>query len=126
MRLAFVTICYMWLHLGLLYTRSQGECWTQIQHSYWCKGWNQPQGLYTRVKVEIEKKTFWSAPSTNKCWTLWPCIGPKAEKRTPSNLGGQFATLVVNVLAFISNLGPSRNPTMLKVEPKFFRPCLLV
>jgi hypothetical protein len=33
-RLAFVTICYMWLHLGPLYTRSQGQCWTQIQRSY--------------------------------------------------------------------------------------------
>jgi hypothetical protein len=30
---------------------------------------------------------------TNKCWTLWPCIGPNARKRIPSNLGGQFATL---------------------------------
>jgi hypothetical protein len=24
-------------HLGLLYIRSQGQCSTQIQHSYWCK-----------------------------------------------------------------------------------------
>jgi len=126
MRWAFVTICYMWPHLGRLYTRSQGQCWTQIQHSYWCKGWNQPEGLYTRCQGWNRKKTIRSAPSSNKCWTLWPCIGPKAEKRIPSNLGGQFATPGVNVLALISNLGPIPNPKMLKVGPKFFWPCLLV
>jgi hypothetical protein len=38
------------------------------------------------------EKSFSIAPSTNKCGTLWPCTGPKAEKRIPSNLGGQFAT----------------------------------
>jgi hypothetical protein len=42
---------------------------------------------------------------TNKCGTLWPCIGPKAdEKRIPSNLGSQFATLEANVPAFINIL----------------------
>jgi hypothetical protein len=41
-------------------------------------------------------------------------------------LGGQFATPRVNVLAFISKLGPIHNPQMLKVGPKFFWPCLLV
>jgi hypothetical protein len=25
------------VHLGPLYTRSQGQCSTQIKHSYWCK-----------------------------------------------------------------------------------------
>jgi len=34
----------------------------------------------------------------------------------------QFATLVVNVVAFISNLGPDKKPKMLKVGPKFFQP----
>jgi hypothetical protein len=50
----------------------------------------------------------------------------------PSNLGGQFATLganvptfiniltLLNVLAFISNLGPNNKPKMLEVGPKFF------
>jgi hypothetical protein len=63
------------------------------------------------AKVEISRKgftlgvkTFQSAPSTNKCQTLWPCIGPKVEKRIPSNLGGQFATLGANVPAFIDIL----------------------
>ncbi len=48
-------------------------------------------------------------------------------------LGGQFATLganvpaflnimTINVLAFISNLGPICNPKMLKVGPKIFWP----
>jgi len=35
---------------------------------------------------------------------LWPCIGPKAEKGLPTNLGGQFATLGANVPAFIDTL----------------------
>jgi hypothetical protein len=39
-------------------------------------------------------------------------------------LGGQFATPGVNVLAFISNLGPIHNPKMFIVGPKFFWPCL--
>jgi len=30
-----------------------------------------------------------------------PCMGPKAGKRIPSNLGSQFATLGANVPAFI-------------------------
>jgi hypothetical protein len=47
-------------------------------------------------------------------------FGPKVEKQTPSNLGGQFATHGVNVLAFISKLGLIHNPKMLKVGPKFF------
>jgi hypothetical protein len=34
----------------------------------------------------------------------------------------QFATLVANVVAFISNLGPDKKPKMLKVGPKFFQP----
>jgi hypothetical protein len=63
---------------------------------------------------------------TNKCWTLWLCIGPKAGKRIPSNLGSQFVTLGVNVPAFVSNLGPNNKPKMLKVGPKFVPPWLLV
>jgi len=66
-----------WENTIPLYTRSQGQCSTQIKHSYWCKSWNQPPRA------------------------LWPCIGPKAEKRIPSNLGSQFVvTLGTNVPAF--------------------------
>jgi hypothetical protein len=32
---------------------------------------------------------------------MWNFIGPKAEKRIPSNLGGQFTTLGANAPAFI-------------------------
>jgi hypothetical protein len=60
--------------------------------------------FYTRSQCWNRKKKFQSAPSYNKRWTLWPCIGPKAEKRIPSNLGGQFATLGANVPAFINIL----------------------
>jgi hypothetical protein len=68
------------------------------------------------------RKNIFNLPQvTNKCWTLWPCIGPKAEKRIPSNLGSQFVTLVgTNILACISNLGPKNKPKMLKIGPKFF------
>jgi hypothetical protein len=43
---------------GPLYTRSQGQCSTQIQYSYWSKSWNQPQGLYTRSQGWNRKKLF--------------------------------------------------------------------
>jgi hypothetical protein len=49
-------------------------------------------------------------------------LGPKAEKRIPSNLGVQSATLGANVPSLISNLGSICNPKMLKVGPKFFGP----
>jgi hypothetical protein len=60
--------------------------------------------LYTRTQCWNRKKLFNLPQVTNKRWTLWPCIGPKAGKRIPSNLGGQFATLGTNVPAFINIL----------------------
>ncbi len=33
------------------------------------------------TQVEIEKNLFNLPHIINKCWTLWPCIGPKAEKK---------------------------------------------
>jgi hypothetical protein len=52
-----------------------------------------PRALHLGVKAELEKNLFNLPKVTNKCWTLWPCIGPNARKRIPLNLGGQFATL---------------------------------
>jgi hypothetical protein len=49
-------------------------------------------------------------------------LAPRLNKRIPSNLGSQFANLVANVVAFISNLGPNKKPKMLKLGPKFFQP----
>jgi hypothetical protein len=49
--------CSFWI-LGLLYPWSQGQCSTQIQHSYWYKSWNEPQGLYTRSPGWNRKKLF--------------------------------------------------------------------
>jgi len=61
-------------------------------------------------------------------------LAPRLKKRIPWNLGNQFATLGanvpafiyyypdVNLLAFISNLGPNNKPKMLKVGPEFFWP----
>ncbi len=91
--------------VGPIYTRSQGQCSTQIKHSYWCKSWNQPQGLsfFTLgVKAEIgktkKKNSICPQVTTNKCWTLWPCIGPKAAQKKKKKgyhgiLGSHFVTL---------------------------------
>ncbi len=85
-----------WFILVPLYTRSQGQCSTQIQHSYWCKSWNQHPRLYTRSQGWHKKKLFNLPWVSIKCWTLWPCIDrqDKAEKKDTIklNLGGQFAT----------------------------------
>ncbi len=62
-------------------------------------------GVKAERERERKKKLFNLPQVTNKCWTLWPCIGPKAQKRIPSNLGGQFATLGANVPTPISKLG---------------------
>jgi hypothetical protein len=45
---------------------------------------------------------------------------PQAWKKDTIKFGRPFATPGVNVLAFITDLGPIRNPKMLKVGPKFF------
>jgi hypothetical protein len=46
--------------------------------------------------------------------------------RSICNPWGQCSSIYyypdINVLAFISNLGPICNPKMLKVDPKFFGP----
>jgi hypothetical protein len=46
----------------------------------------------------------------------------RLKKRIPSNLGSQFATLVANVVAFISNLGPDKKPKMLSWPQVFSVP----
>jgi hypothetical protein len=80
--------CKSWNQPQGLYTRSQGQCSTQIKHSYWCKSWNQPQGLCTRSQGWNTKKKLFNLPQvTNKCRTLWPCIGPKAEKMDTIKFG---------------------------------------
>jgi hypothetical protein len=47
-------------------------------------------------------------------------LAPRLKNRMPSNLGSQFATLVANVVALISNLGPDKKSQMLKLGPKSF------
>jgi hypothetical protein len=49
-------------------------------------------------------------------------LAPRLKKRIPSNLGSEFATLVGNVVAFISNMGPHKKSKMLKLGPKFLQP----
>jgi hypothetical protein len=67
--------------------------------------------------VEISPKgfTLGAKPETEKNFSIFPKLlinaelyglvfGPKAEKRIPSNLGSQIATLGANVPAFINIL----------------------
>ncbi len=51
---------------------------------------------------------------------FWP---QRPQKRIPSNLGGQFATLRANIPGFIIILRSmfEHNLGLLKVGPKFFR-----
>jgi hypothetical protein len=85
-------------YLGLLYTRSQGRCSTQIKHSYWCKSWIWPQGLYIRIKAEIEK-IFSICPklliSAELCILV---LTPRLKKGY--HLRSQIATLGAHVPAF--------------------------
>jgi hypothetical protein len=73
------------------YTRSQGQGWTQIKHSYWCNYWNRLQALYT-MNQGWKRKKVWIYHLMGLTW-------PQGRKRIPINLGGQFATLEANVAA---------------------------
>jgi hypothetical protein len=55
-----------------------------------------PEGFTLGIKAG-KKKHFTLPQLTNKCWTLWPRVGPKVGKRIPSKLGGQFATHGANI-----------------------------
>jgi len=85
-----------------------------------------PKGFTRGVKVEIEKKHCDLPQVLINAELYGLVLAPRLKKGYHQILVGQFATPVVNFLAFISNLGPIRNPKMLKVGPKFFWPCLLV
>jgi len=56
------------------------------------------------VKADIEKNFSICPKLVINAEHYGLSIGPKAEKRIPSNLGGQFATLGTNVPAFINIL----------------------
>jgi len=61
------------------------------------------KGFTLGVKADIEKSfSICSKLVINA--ELGLVLAPKAEKRIPSNLGGQFATLGANVPAFITIL----------------------
>jgi len=65
-----------------------------------------PKGFTLGVKAEIEKIFSICPELLINARTLWPCIGAKAEKRIPLNLGSQVATLGANVSSF-SNIQAS-------------------
>jgi hypothetical protein len=77
------------------------------------------------VGIVLQVPTPSALPHT---WTLkwvYEELGsatPRLKKRIPSNLGSQFATLVANVITFISNLGLHKKPKMHKVDLEFFQP----
>jgi hypothetical protein len=120
------------VQLGPLYARSQGQCSTQIQHSYWCKSWNQPQGLYTRSQDWNRKKLFNRAQVLINAKLYGLVLAPRLKKRyhhiweaNLQPLGPIFQHLLIswrNVLAVIRNLGPICNPKMFKLAPSFFDP----
>jgi hypothetical protein len=70
---------------------------------------------YLMMKLTLDsqdwiRKNIFNLPQvTNKCWTLWPCIGPKAEKNIKKYHD-------INVRAFRSNLGPNNKPKMVNVK----------
>ncbi len=96
---------------GPLYTRSQGQCSTQIKHPYCCKSWNQPPWLYSRSSAEIEN-IFSICPKLLTNAELYGLVlTPRLKRRIASNLGSQFCNpwgqcsslysyRDVNVLAF--------------------------
>ncbi len=96
--------CVLYPYLGPLYTRSQGQCSIQIQHSYWSKSWIQAQGPYTRVKADIEKFFSISPKLLINSEHYGLVIAPRPKRRIPSNLGGRFTTLGANISAFINIL----------------------
>jgi hypothetical protein len=81
-----------------------------------------PKGFTLGVKAEIEeKKNLSISPKLLINAEFYGLLlAPRLKKRIQSNLGGPFATIGANVLAFINNFGPICNPKMLKVGPKFF------
>ncbi len=82
-----------------LYTRSQAQCSIQTQHSYWCKSWNEAQGLYDRRQGWNRKKVF-NLPQVLINAELYDFVlAPRLEKGYH-----QFATLGANVPAFINIL----------------------
>jgi hypothetical protein len=46
-------------------------------------------------------------------------LAPRLKKRIPSKLGGQFATLVANVVEFIT-WGQTKSPKCSNLAPKVF------
>jgi len=112
---------------ALHYTRSQGQRSTQIQHSYWCKSWNQPQGLYTRSQDWNRKKLF-NLPQVLINAELYGLVLAARLKKDTIKFGRpMFQHLLISWRQCSSILwvtwGQFATP-MLKVGPKIFGPCL--
>jgi hypothetical protein len=85
-------------NLGPIYTRSQGQGSTQIKQCYWCKSWNEPQGLYTRSQGWNEK--FFSICSKLMINSeLYEILAPRLKKDTDRfgkpicNPWGQYSSI---------------------------------
>ncbi len=80
-------------HLGPLYTRSQANVQLKSRIPIDAKVEIAPKPFTLGVKAEIEK-IFPICPKILINAELYGLVlAPKAEKRIPSNLGNQFATL---------------------------------
>ncbi len=92
------------------------------------------KGFALGVKAEIPKKNFSICPKLLINAELYGLVlALRLEKRIPSNLGSQFATLGTNVPAFINILmsmfqhllvtwGQTTSPKCSKLAPSFFSP----
>jgi hypothetical protein len=71
-----------------------------------------PKGFTLGVKAKTQKNIFNLPQVTSKCWTLWPCIGPKGEKTSTIKFGKPIC----------NPWGRTKGPKMLEVGSKFFSP----
>jgi len=71
-----------------------------------------PKGLALGVKAETQKNIFNLLQVTKKCWTLWPCIGPKGEKTSTIKFGKPIC----------NRWGRTKSQKVLEVGSKFFNP----
>jgi len=101
--------CCFWKwcrYLDPIYTTTQGQGSTQLKHSYWCKSWNQPQGLkYWESRLK-QKKIFSICPKLLIHAELYALVlaSRLKKKGIPWNLRSEFATLEANVPAFTNIL----------------------
>jgi hypothetical protein len=93
-------------HLGPLYTRSQANVQLKSRILIDAKVEISPKALYTRSQGWNRENISNLPKDTNKCWTLWPCIGPQGWKKDSIQFrkpirnpwGPMFQHFIINIL----------------------------